>query len=236
MRKFLMTMAMLGLLTVSIAPTAAQTTGRTIVDIASSDSRFDTLQAALGIADLVDDLSGAGPFTVFAPTDAAFAALPAGVLDSLIANPSALTDVLRYHVVAGEVPASAVVTLNSADTLLNEPVYIQVIDGKVVLNGTVKVIITDIRASNGIIHAIDAVLIPPQRDLQELVFVNSDTAVLSGPAGEDTGNVARTCQTFFVTERIGAFANVPSVFGWINASNTQIVPPNYGQPGGPNLC
>jgi uncharacterized surface protein with fasciclin (FAS1) repeats len=136
----------------------------TIVDIAVADGRFNTLVAAVTAADLVETLSGEGPFTVFAPTDDAFAALPEGTLDSLLLpeNKQALTDILLYHVVSGKVMAADVVTLTSATTVLGKDVTITVKDGNVYLNDTVQVIITDIEASNGVIHVIDAVLLPPQ--------------------------------------------------------------------------
>jgi len=136
----------------------------TIVDIAVADGRFTTLVAAVTAADLVETLSGEGPFTVFAPTDDAFAALPAGTLDSILLpeNKQQLTDILLYHVVSGKVMAADVVTLTSAPTVLGKDVTVTVKDGKVFLNDTVQVIITDIEASNGVIHVIDAVLLPPQ--------------------------------------------------------------------------
>jgi uncharacterized surface protein with fasciclin (FAS1) repeats len=118
--------------------------------------------AALDAAGLVDTLAGEGEFTVFAPTDDAFAALPEGTVESLLEDPSgALTDILLYHVAEGVVPAATVVTLESATTIQGEPVSIQVVDGEVILNDSAKVIITDIEASNGIIHVIDAVILPP---------------------------------------------------------------------------
>ncbi len=143
---------------------AAMEEKNTIVDIAVADGRFTTLVAAVTAADLVETLSGDGPFTVFAPTDDAFAALPAGTLDTLLLPESkqALTDILLYHVVSGKVMAADVVTLTSATTVLGKDVTITVKDGKVFLNDTVEVIITDIEASNGVIHVIDAVLLPPQ--------------------------------------------------------------------------
>ena len=146
------------------ADEAAMEEKKTIVDIAVADGRFTTLVAALTAADLVETLSGEGPFTVFAPTDDAFAALPAGTLDTLLLPESkqALTDILLYHVVSGKVMAADVVTLSGATTVLGKDVTITVKDGKVFLNDTVQVIITDIEASNGVIHVIDAVLLPPQ--------------------------------------------------------------------------
>jgi len=137
---------------------------KTIVEIAAADERFSTLVAAVTAAELVETLSGEGPFTVFAPTNDAFAALPAGTVENLLLpeNKQALTDILLYHVVSGKVMAADVVGLTSATTVLGKDLTITVRDGKVFLNDTVEVIITDIEASNGVIHVIDAVLLPPQ--------------------------------------------------------------------------
>ena len=148
-----------------------------IVDTAVADGRFTTLAAALGAADLVDTLKGEGPFTVFAPTDDAFALLPEGTVETLLLpeNLEQLKSILLYHVVAGKVMAEDVVTLTSADTVLGEPVSIKVDMGKVYLNDTVEVIITDVEASNGVIHVIDSVLLPPAK-LSDIV----DTAVADG--------------------------------------------------------
>jgi transforming growth factor-beta-induced protein len=145
------------------ADESAETPG-TIVDIAVADGRFTTLVAALQAAELVETLSGEGPFTVFAPTDEAFAALPAGALENLLKPESkqALTDILLYHVVSGKVMAADVTGLTGATTVLGKDFTITIKDGKVFLNDTVQVIITDIVASNGVIHVIDAVLLPPQ--------------------------------------------------------------------------
>ena len=131
-----------------------------IVDTAVADGRFTTLATALTEAGLIETLKGEGPFTVFAPTDDAFAALPDGTLEGLLADKEALTDVLLYHVVSGKVMAADVVTLESADTVLGKPVSIKVDGDKVYVNDS-QVIITDIETSNGVIHVIDAVLIPP---------------------------------------------------------------------------
>jgi len=135
-----------------------------IVDTAVADGRFTTLAAALTAADLVETLKGEGPFTVFAPTDDAFAALPAGTVESLLLpeNLETLKSILLYHVVSGKVMAADVVTLESAETVGGSPISIKVEDGKVYLNETVQVIITDVEASNGVIHVIDGVLLPPQ--------------------------------------------------------------------------
>jgi transforming growth factor-beta-induced protein len=141
----------------------------TIVEIAVEDGRFTTLVAAVQAAGLVDTLNSDGPFTVFAPTDDAFAALPEGTVESLLEDPEgALTQILLYHVVAAAVPAADVVELDSAVTVQGEEISIEVVDGSVILNGEVEVIITDIEASNGIIHVIDAVLLPPSLTAEEL--------------------------------------------------------------------
>jgi transforming growth factor-beta-induced protein len=150
---------------------------KTIVDIALADGRFTTLVAALQAANLVETLQGDGPFTVFAPTDDAFDALPAGTLDSLLLpeNKQQLTDILLYHVVSGKAMAADVVNLTSATTVLGKDVSIKVDMGSVYLNDSVMVIITDIEASNGVIHVIDAVLLPPA-DVVDIV----DTAIADG--------------------------------------------------------
>lgn len=131
----------------------------TIAEIAAGDSRFTTLVTALSAAGLVDTLNGPGPFTVFAPTNAAFAKLPADTLSAVLADKELLTKILLYHVASGKALASDVVTLSSINTL-SGVVSVTVNDDGVFLNGNVKVIITDIQATNGVIHVIDTVLIP----------------------------------------------------------------------------
>jgi uncharacterized surface protein with fasciclin (FAS1) repeats len=151
-----------------------------IVETAVANGNFNTLATALTEAGLVETLQGEGPFTVFAPTDDAFAALPEGTLESLLNDIPALTDILLYHVVAGEVMAEDVVQLDSADTVLGEQVSITVEDGNVYVNEA-QVIITDVEASNGVIHVIDAVLIPPAdapAALPETGGVNTTNAML----------------------------------------------------------
>ena len=132
----------------------------TIVDVAAGNDQFSTLVTAVQAADLVETLSGEGPFTVFAPTNAAFAALPPEALNALLepANKDLLTEVLTYHVVADELGADSVVTASTLETL-NGPVDVDVVDGEVMVNQA-NVILADVDASNGVIHAIDAVLIP----------------------------------------------------------------------------
>ena len=132
----------------------------TIYDVAAENG-FTTLLAAVDAAGLKATLESDGPFTVFAPTNAAFSALPAGTVETLLLpeNIDALTDILTYHVVSGRVTSSQVVSLESATTLLGQNVSIEVIDGSVFINGA-EVTIVDVEADNGIIHVIDAVLLP----------------------------------------------------------------------------
>ncbi len=137
----------------AVAPTAD------IVETAIAAGDFTTLVAAVEAADLVETLQGEGPFTVFAPTDEAFVALPEGTLDSLLADPDALSNVLLYHVVPGEVTADQVVELSTATTVQGADLSIEVTDGNVTVNGA-NVVTTDVMASNGVIHVIDAVLVP----------------------------------------------------------------------------
>jgi uncharacterized surface protein with fasciclin (FAS1) repeats len=133
-----------------------------IVETAIAAGTFKTLVQALTAAGLVDTLSGTGPFTVFAPTDAAFAKLPAGTLDDLLKpeNKAKLQGILKYHVVSGDVRAADVVKLNSAKTLEGKSVPVKV-SGETVKIGDATVTKTDIAASNGVIHVIDTVLLPP---------------------------------------------------------------------------
>jgi uncharacterized surface protein with fasciclin (FAS1) repeats len=139
----------------------------TIVEVASANEDFETLVAAVTAAGLAETLSGEGPFTVFAPTDEAFEALPEGVLDALLLpeNKDALTSILTYHVVSGEVMA-ADVTAGDVPTVEGSTIAITTDDGVKVNEATV--IATDVDASNGVIHVIDAVLVPPTVDVAEL--------------------------------------------------------------------
>jgi uncharacterized surface protein with fasciclin (FAS1) repeats len=130
-----------------------------IVETAVAAGSFKTLAAALQAAGLVEALKGPGPFTVFAPTDAAFAKLPPGTVEALLKDPAKLAAILKYHVVAGSVTGAEVVKLTSAKTLNGQSVTIKVADGKVMVDGA-TVTKPDIKASNGIIHVIDTVILP----------------------------------------------------------------------------
>ena len=134
-----------------------------IVDVAVAAGSFNTLAAALQAADLVDTLKGEGPFTVFAPTDAAFAKLPEGTVDNLLKpeNKDQLVAVLTYHVVPGKVMAADVVNVDEANTVNGDTIDVSVEGGGVMVDGA-NVVKTDIGASNGVIHVIDAVILPGQ--------------------------------------------------------------------------
>jgi uncharacterized surface protein with fasciclin (FAS1) repeats len=152
--------------TTTEAPDTTVAPAQTIVEIAAGNPDFSTLVSAVEAAGLAETLSGEGPFTVFAPTNAAFESLPAGTLDTLLkpANKQQLADILTYHVVPGTVMAEDVVpgdvtTVNGATfEVAAENGVVTITDGE---GGTAKVVTTDIVASNGVIHVIDAVLIPP---------------------------------------------------------------------------
>lgn len=129
-----------------------------IVDTAIGAGSFKTLVTAVKAAGLVDALKGEGPFTVFAPTDDAFAKLPEGTVEALVANPEKLKSILLYHVVPGKVMAADVMGIESATTLFGQPIAVST-DGGVMVGGA-KVVKTDIEATNGVIHVIDSVIIP----------------------------------------------------------------------------
>ena len=159
-----LTLTIIALIGMSFASKAQ----KTVVDVAVGSADHTTLVAAVKAADLVATLSGPGPFTVFAPTDDAFAALPAGVLDALLLpeDKALLAQILTYHVVAGMVMAADVKDGDVA-TVEGKNIKLSTMDG-VSVNGA-KVITADVAASNGVIHAIDAVLLPPGVDVAKLI-------------------------------------------------------------------
>ncbi len=156
------------------APPEAATHSGDIVDVAVAAGKFNTLAAALKAAGLVETLKGAGPFTVFAPTDEAFAKLPKGTVESLLKpeNKSKLAAILTYHVVSGAVMASDVTKLTNAATVNGQRVDITAKSGKVTIDGA-TVTTADVKASNGVIHIIDTVLMPSDKDV-------IDTALAAG--------------------------------------------------------
>ena len=158
-----MAAVVLAVVGLAIGSTFARATNQDIVDTAVGAGQFKTLAAALQAAGLVDTLKGAGPFTVFAPTDAAFAKLPAGTVESLLKpeNKAKLTAILTYHVVPGAVKAEQVTKLDEAKTVNGAMVKVSTDHGKVMINNA-NVVKADIPASNGVIHVIDTVILPPQ--------------------------------------------------------------------------
>lgn len=136
-----------------------------IVDTAVAAGSFKTLAAALGAAGLVDTMKGDGPFTVFAPTDKAFAKLPKGTVETLLKpeNKDKLVAILTYHVVSGKVMSKTAVTLAKATALSKKDIALAVKEKSLTLNGSAKVIKADIECSNGVIHVIDTVILPPSK-------------------------------------------------------------------------
>lgn len=159
------------LATAAVSAVTATTAGATpagptggeqnIVQTAVAAGDFTTLVSLLKKAGLAKTLAGDGPFTVFAPTNAAFAKVPKATLDKLAKNKKQLRAVLLYHVLAGEVPSSQAVKLKSAKTLQGDRIKLRVRSGSLVINGSAKVVTADVAASNGVIHVIDTVLLPP---------------------------------------------------------------------------
>ena len=139
--------------------------GETIVDVAAANGSFNTLVAAIQAAGLEETLSSEGPYTVFAPTDEAFAALPEGTLDQLLLpeNQEALTEILTYHVVEGAVPSSEIES-GAVPTVEGEDLNVAVDANGVMVNDTATVVQPDVAADNGVIHVIDTVLLPPTFD------------------------------------------------------------------------
>jgi len=145
-----------------MAATTVSSQSKDVVDTAVANGSFKTLAAALEAAGLVETLKGAGPFTVFAPTDAAFAKLPAGTVENLLKpeNKDQLRRVLTYHVVSGKVGSADVTKMRSAKAVSGDTISVAVKDGKVMINNA-TVVTADVGASNGVIHVIDTVILPP---------------------------------------------------------------------------
>jgi uncharacterized surface protein with fasciclin (FAS1) repeats len=163
MMKTFMLGLLAGAVTVGASPARAQHAPKDIVETVGAAGSFKTLAKALQAADLVDTLKGAGPFTVFAPTDEAFARLPAATLADLLKpeNKTRLRRILTYHVVPGRVSASEVVALQTAKAVSGDSIAINA-GGETVTVAGARVVKTDIQASNGLIHVVDAVMLPDQ--------------------------------------------------------------------------
>ena len=160
--------------------TAPATKQGTIVQTAKDAGQFNTLCELVAAAGLVDTLNSAGPFTVFAPTDAAFAKLPPETVAALKKDPKALAAILTYHVVPGKKDAAEVVKMKEIMTVEGQPIMITIVDGKVMLNKSATVVKTDVGASNGVIHVIDTVIMPPAK--------KSDSAMPAGMPGMGAGS------------------------------------------------
>jgi uncharacterized surface protein with fasciclin (FAS1) repeats len=165
MKRLSLVLAALAVVVALVVPAGAPAAQKNLVQTAQGAGQFRTLVSLVKRAGLAQTLSGKTKYTVFAPTDAAFRKVPKGTLDALAKNRAALKQVLLYHVVKGAVPAKTVVRLRSARTVEGSKVRIKVRGGSVYLNGSTKVVKTDVRASNGIIHVINKVLIPPDLKL-----------------------------------------------------------------------
>lgn len=150
------------LISINAQEYSTKSASKDIVTTAVDAGIFKTLAAALTEAGLIETLQGKGPFTVFAPTDEAFAKLPKGTVEGLLKDKEALKKVLLYHVVSGNVMSTDVVKLSEATTVEGSKVKIKVVDGNVMLNDA-KVTTADVKASNGVIHIIDTVLSPPTK-------------------------------------------------------------------------
>ena len=201
-----------------VSTSAVPVQAKDIVDTAVSAGNFNTLVAAVKAAGLVETLKGAGPFTVFAPSDEAFSKLPAGTVETLLKpeNLKQLQSILTYHVVSGKVQAADVVKLDTAKTVQGQNVAIKVVDGNVMINGA-KVIATDIQCANGVIHVIDSVIMPSTK--KDIV----DTAV---GAGSFTTLVAAVKAAGLVDTLKGegpftVFAPTDEAFGKIPAETIQ---------------
>ena len=175
----------------AVALMAPATRAADIVDTAVGAGSFKTLAAALGAADLVDTLKGDGPFTVFAPTDEAFKKLPEGTVAELLKpeNKAALAGILTYHVVPGSVMAEQVVKLTGATTVNGQRVDIKVDDNGVMVDGA-KVVTTDIKCDNGVIHVIDSVILPADKTIPETASAAGSFGTLLAAVG--AGGLAET--------------------------------------------
>lgn len=211
--KKLMTVALCGasaslLMSVTAAADTCSSARKDIVSTAVTAGNFQTLVAAVKAADLVDTLKSPGPFTLFAPTDEAFAKLPAGTLDSLLKDPDRLGAILKYHVVPGKVWAKDVVNLSSAKTALGQTVAINA-KSEVRINDA-KVVKADIDTSNGVIHVIDTVLLPKNDIVETARGAGSFKTLLTALEAADLTDALRGDGPFTVfAPTDAAFAKLP---------------------------
>jgi len=218
--KFITSVTVLTFALVTAAFADGHAVKKDIVDTAVAAGSFNTLVTAVKAADLVEVLKGEGPFTVFAPTDDAFAKVPADTLQGLLADKAALSNVLTYHVVSGKVMAADVVKLSEATTVQGQNVSIEVKDGVVYVDGA-KVISADVKASNGVIHVIDSVILPKscasvyeteKKDIVDTAVAAGDfTTLVTAVKAADLVEVLKGDGPFTVfAPNDAAFAKVPS--------------------------
>lgn len=191
---------------------ASGDSGGTIVDVATAAGTFKTLLAAAAAADLAGTLSGEGPFTVFAPTDEAFSRLPAGTVETLLKpeNKQKLADILKYHVIAGSITLAKALEAGEGVTLQGTALAAKFADGRVRI-GTATLVQADIKASNGIIHVIDAVLLPPEESAEPMTPVALiELAIERGVPLFNSGNADACAAVYEVTcEALRSMAGVP---------------------------
>jgi virulence-associated protein VagC len=186
-----------------------------IPEVLQADGRFGTLLTAVGAANLGEALSGEGPFTLLAPTDDAFAKIPAETLNAILADVDQLTDILLYHALEGSVESGTVVTLSEATTLQGQNIAISVSDGQVRINDSI-VIQTDILASNGIVHVIDSVLIPadlPTENQELSITISGDQVIITWPVSGSPDRALESAQSIADPQWIQVNAAVETVDG-----------------------
>lgn len=235
MRKISLLLVALALMVLAAMPVFAQSDG-TIIEVAADSGDFSTLLTLLDAAGWTATLNGPGPYTVFAPTDAAFDAFLAVeglTLNDLTSSP-ALAEILKYHVVTGDMSAASLATVRTVTSVQGSPIYIRTaVGGGIILNNETAVIGADIAASNGTIHAVDYVLLPPlSYDPPLRILSLVDNPIVSTPGGEGTGLFLRACQTADVTGYSGGYFEILTMGGWIDINFIEFVSPTYGQPGG----
>jgi uncharacterized surface protein with fasciclin (FAS1) repeats len=181
------------------APAKQADTQKSIVDIAKEDGRFTTLLSALDKAGLVDRLQGDGPFTIFAPTDEAFAKLPPGTIEDWFANPQALSDVLSYHVVDGKLMAADVMQQESFNALTGQALTVTTEGNTVMVDGA-KVLTPDLEGSNGVIHVIDTVLMPPTGEIATAQDTTQNSTTKPGGTTTTQEPLAAGCGEDYVVQ------------------------------------
>jgi uncharacterized surface protein with fasciclin (FAS1) repeats len=223
---FILMVAVLAVLatTAWAAPVEQADTQKSIVALAKEDGRFTTLLSALEKAGLVDRLQGEGPFTVFAPTDEAFAKLPTATVEDLFANPQALSDVLSYHVVDGKLMAADVMQQETFEALTGQALTITT-EGETVMINRAKVLTPDLTGSNGVIHVIDTVLMPPTGEIATAQDTTNNTTT---PGGTTTTQepIAAGCTEDYVVQANDSLSTIADKYLGDIGAYQQIVDAN----------